>query len=227
MELEEPIAININKKRLTENLEQSLQILQTWFSPSFPIGSYSFSHGLEALIDDKLIANKQDILDFLNCILLYGTCKNEIILIKYAYQGSDLNDFAFSLCPSKERKIESLEMGNAFRKILKDSWDYELPINTAYPICIGKAANHFQIPLNLTMISFLQSFISNLVNVCVKHIPIGQKIGQDCIVNSLKSVKKIVKKSDKYSLDDIGGICFNSDIYSIKHERLLTRVYKT
>ena len=227
MELEEPIATNINKKRLTENLEQSLQILQTWFSPSFPIGSYSFSHGLEALIDDKLIANKQDILDFLNCILLYGTCKNEIILIKYAYQGSDLNDFAFSLCPSKERKIESLEMGNAFRKILKDSWDYELPINTAYPICIGKAANHFQIPLNLTMISFLQSFISNLVNVCVKHIPIGQKIGQDCIVNSLKSVKKIVKKSDKYSLDDIGGICFNSDIYSIKHERLLTRVYKT
>ena len=118
-------------------------------------------------------------------------------------------------------------MGNAFRKVLKDSWDYELPINTAYPICIGKAANHFQIPLNLTMISFLQSFISNLVNVCVKHIPIGQKIGQDCIVNSLKSVKKIVKKSDKYSLDDIGGICFNSDIYSIKHERLLTRVYKT
>ena len=227
MELEEPIATNINKKRLTENLEQSLQILQTWFSPSFPIGSYSFSHGLEALIEDKLIANKQDILDFLNCILFYGTCKNEIILIKYAYQGSDLNDFAFSLCPSKERKIESLEMGNAFRKILKDSWDYELPINTAYPICIGKAANHFQIPLNLTMISFLQSFISNLVNVCVKHIPIGQKIGQDCIVHSLKLVNKIVKKSNKYSLDDIGGICFNSDIYSIKHERLLTRVYKT
>jgi len=227
MELEEPIATNINKRKLTDHLEQSLQILQTWFSPSFPIGSYSFSHGLEALIDDKLIANKQDILDYLNCILFYGTCKNDIILIKYAYLGNDLNDFAFSLCPSKERKIESLEMGNAFRKILKDSWDYELPINTAYPICIGKAANHFQIPLNLTMISFLQSFISNLVNVCVKHIPIGQKIGQDCIVNSLKLVKKIVKKSDKYSLDDIGGICFNSDIYSIKHERLLTRVYKT
>ena len=224
---EEPIVTNINKKKITENLEQSLQILQTWFSPAFPIGSYSFSHGLEALIEDKLIANKKDILDYLNCILFYGTCKNEIILIKYAYQGSDLNDFAFSLCPSKERKIEALEMGNAFRKVLKDSWDYELPINTAYPICIGKAASYFQIPLNLTMISFLQSFISNLVTVCVKHIPIGQKIGQDCIVNSLKLVKKFVKKSNKYSLDDIGGICFNSDIYSIKHERLLTRVYKT
>ena len=130
MDSEEPIVTNINKKKLSENVEQSLQILQTWFSPSFPIGSFSFSHGLEALIEDKLITNKQDILDYLNCILFYGTCKNDIILIKYAYQGSDLNDFAFSLCPSKERKIETLEMGNAFRKILKDSlkiWnlDYE------------------------------------------------------------------------------------------------------
>ena len=94
MESEELIVTNINKKILSGNLEHSLQILQTWFSPSFPIGSYSFSHGLEALIEDKLIVNKQDIIDFLNCILFYGTGKNDIILIKHAYQGNDLNDFA-------------------------------------------------------------------------------------------------------------------------------------
>ena len=227
MELEEPIVTNIDQIKSFGNLEQSLQVLQTWFSPSFPIGSYSFSHGLEAMIEDRLIINKDDILDYLKTILFYGTCKNEIILIKYAYLENELNDFALSLCPSKERKIETLEMGNAFRKVLRESWNYDLPIDTAYPICIGKAANYFQIPLNLTLISFLQSFLSNLVNVCVKHIPIGQKIGQDCIVNSLKLIKKIVSKSNDYTLNDIGGICFNSDIYSIKHERLLTRVYKT
>ena len=66
MDSEEPIVTNINKKKLSENVEQSLQILQTWFSPSFPIGSFSFSHGLEALIEDKLITNKHDILDYLN-----------------------------------------------------------------------------------------------------------------------------------------------------------------
>ena len=73
--LEEPIVTNINKKKLSENVEQSLQILQTWFSPSFPIGSFSFSHGLEALIEDKLITNKQDILDYLNCILFMAHAK--------------------------------------------------------------------------------------------------------------------------------------------------------
>ena len=224
--MEEHIATNIEDIS-NENLQSSLQILQTWFSPSFPIGSYSFSHGLEAMIEDKLIVNKKNIQDYLKCMAFYGTCKNDVILIKYSYLGNELNDLAFSLCASKERKIESLEMGNAFRKILKDSWSYELPNNTAYPICIGKAANFFQVPLNLTIISFLQSFLSNLVNVCVKHIPIGQKIGQDCILYSHKLIKKVLGKSKNYSLDDIGGICFNSDIYSIKHETLKTRVYKT
>ena len=227
MELVEPTAINTKKNNSTKDLKESLQILQTWFSPSFPVGSFSYSHGLEAMINDNLIKSKEDILDYLKSVLKHGTGKNDIILIKHSYQGEELNELALSLCPTKERKIESIEIGNAFRKVLGDSWNYKIPENTAYPICVGKAAKYFNIPLNLTIISYLQSFASNLINVCIKHIPIGQKIGQDCIVHSLKLVNKIVKKSNTYSLDDIGGICFNSDIYSIKHERLLTRVYKT
>ena len=41
---------------------KSHQILQLWFSSSFPIGSYAYSHGLEALIDDKLIKNNNEFL---------------------------------------------------------------------------------------------------------------------------------------------------------------------
>ena len=46
------IVININ---MNKNIKDPLQILQIWFSASFPVGSYAYSHGLEALIDDKLI----------------------------------------------------------------------------------------------------------------------------------------------------------------------------
>ena len=50
MELVEPIAINTKLKN-KKDLKESLQILQTWFSPSFPVGSFSYSHGLEAMIN--------------------------------------------------------------------------------------------------------------------------------------------------------------------------------
>ena len=54
MELVEPIAINTKIKN-KKDLKEALQILQTWFSPSFPVGSFSYSHGLEAMINDNSI----------------------------------------------------------------------------------------------------------------------------------------------------------------------------
>ena len=227
MELVELTATNIKKEKNTKDLKESLQILQTWFSPLFPVGSFSYSHGLEAMINDNLIKSKEDILEYLKCILKYGSGKNDIILIKYAYQGEEINDLALSLCPTKERKIESIEMGNAFRKVLEDSWNYKIQENTAYPVSVGKAAKYFKIPLNLTIISYLQSFASNLINVCIKHIPIGQKVGQDCIIQTYDLIREIEIESKNLELEDLGGVCFNSDIYSIKHENLRTRIYKT
>ena len=227
MELVEPTATNIKKEKNTKDLKESLQILQTWFSPLFPVGSFSYSHGLEAMINDNLIKSKEDILEYLKCILKYGSGKNDIILIKYAYQGEEINDLALSLCPTKERKIEAIEMGNAFRKVLEDSWNYKIQENTAYPVSVGKAAKYFKIPLNLTIISYLQSFASNLINVCIKHIPIGQKVGQDCIIQMYYLIREIENESKNLELEDLGGVCFNSDIYSIKHENLKTRIYKT
>ena len=82
MGLAEPIVINIKNR----DLKEVLQILQTWFSPLFPIGGFSFCHGLEAMINENLIKNKNDILDYLNCLIKYGSFKNDSILIKYSYK---------------------------------------------------------------------------------------------------------------------------------------------
>ena len=40
-------------------------------------------------------------------------------------------------------------------------------------------------------------------------------------------IREIEKESQNLNLENLGGICFNSDIYSIKHENLKTRIYKT
>ena len=55
------IVINTKMKKIKD----PLQILQIWFSSSFPVGSYAYSHGLEALIDDNKIKNKDDVRQYL------------------------------------------------------------------------------------------------------------------------------------------------------------------
>ena len=219
----ELIVINIKMN----NIKDPLQILQIWFSSSFPVGSYAYSHGLEAIIDNKLIKNKDDVEEFLNALLFNGTLRNEYIFIKSIYEGKEINNLILSSASSKERQIEMVDMGNSFRKIMKQSWDFELAENTAFTYCLTKAAIHFNIKFDYLIKFYLQSFISNLINVCVKHIPISQKDGQKLNVIFINKIQDFLQKSEKLNLEDIGSTFFIGDLFSIKHENLETRIYLT
>ena len=220
---EELIVINIKMKKSKD----PYQILQIWFSSSFPIGSYAYSHGLEALIDDKKIKNNNDVKEFLDALLFYGTLRNDYIFMKSIYKGDEINQLILASASSKERQIEMIDMGNSFRKIMKDSWELSLPENTSFIYCLAKAGLHFDIKFDDLIKFYLQSFISNLINVCVKHIPMSQKDGQSLNVIFINQIQEFLTHSDKLTLNHIGTTFFIGDIYAIKHENLDSRIYLT
>ena len=209
------------------NIKDPLQILQIWFSASFPIGSYAYSHGLESLIDNKKIENKSDVIQFLEAVLFYGTLRNDYIFLKSVCNNLEINDLILSSATSKERQIEMIDMGNSFRKIMKDSWELHIEDNTAFIYCIGKAAMHFNIDLNSLSKFYIQSFISNLITVCVKHIPISQKDGQSINVMFINKIQNFLHDNRNLNLDDIGTTFFIGDLFSMKHEKQDTRIYLT
>ena len=217
------IATNIKMK----TFKDPHQILQVWFSSSFPIGSYAYSHGLEALIDDKKIKNKDDVKEFLDALLFYGTLRNDYIFMKSIYKGEEINELILASASSKERQIEMIDMGNSFRKIMKDSWELSLPENTSFIYCLAKAGLHFNIKFDDLIKFYLQSFITNLINVCVKHIPMSQKDGQSLNVIFINQIQEFLTNSDKLTLKDIGTTFFIGDIFAIKHEYLQSRIYLT
>ena len=219
----EHIATNIKMKKFKD----PHQILQIWFSSSFPIGSYAYSHGLESLIDDKKIKNKDDVKEFLDALLFYGTLRNDYIFIKSIYEGHEINELILANASSKERKIEMIDMGNSFRKIMNDSWGLSLPENTSFICCLAKAGLYFDIKFEDLIKFYLQSFISNLINVCVKHIPMSQKDGQSLNVIFINKIQEFLIVSDRLTLNDIGSTFFIGDIFAIKHEYLDSRIYLT
>jgi len=217
------IVINTKMKKIKD----PLQILQIWFSASFPVGSYAYSHGLEALIDDNKIKNKDDVGEYLKALLFYGTLRNDYIFLKSVYSGEEINDLILASASSKERHIEMIDMGTTFRKIMEDSWELVLKENTSFIYCIGKAALHFDIKFEDLIKFYLQSYISNLINVCVKHIPMSQKDGQMLNVNFIDQIQKFLTQSEELTLKNIGTSFFIGDIFAIKHENLDSRIYLT
>ena len=101
------------------------QLLLSWFSPSFPIGSFNFSHGLEAAIEYKFVYDKITLEEWIKHLIINGAGKTDSILLTNSYEGKYVNELAFALCASKERWTETLNLGKAFCKKLEAAFSAE------------------------------------------------------------------------------------------------------
>ena len=215
---------NIKQKKSSFDYHQ---LLLTWFSPSFPIGSFNFSHGLEAAIEYEFVKDGISLEEWIRHLILNGAGKTDSILLAKTYNGEEVNELALALCPSKERWIETSNLGKAFCKNINENWDYKVDTNLAYPVAIGKTGSYFKIPLEKLLIAFLQSFASNLINVGIKHIPLGQSEGQKILINSLPFIEKQANILKITKVNNLGSSAFLSDLSSMYHETLNNRIYQT
>lgn len=205
-----------------------VMILQNWFSPVFPIGAFSYSHGLEMAIQDGHIMDQDSLYDWVSSLLSHGTGCNDAIMIKAAYDGlSELNDLCLALSASKERYQETTELGNAFCRVFNASYDNNLVEGLAYPVAVGMASRTLGLNVKLTIQSYLQAFASNLISVGIRTIPIGQQSGQDCLLRLYPVIEGVATASISATLDDIGGAVFHGDLMAMKHENIIPRIYRS
>ena len=211
----------------TKNKFDYHQVLFSWFSPNFPIGSFNFSHGLEAAVEMKFINDSFTLENWISNLITDGSGKTDVILLSNAYRGKNINELALALCPSKERWIESIKLGKSFSKNIRDNWSYNIEDDLAFPVALGKAGSFFSIPLDQLLIIFLQSFVSNLITFGMKHIPLGQSAGQKILINLIPVIQAQSMKYKNYDIKDIGSCAFISDLASMYHENLKNRIYQT
>lgn len=213
------------------------QILSALFSPAFPIGAFSYSHGMEATIAAGAIGDVSLVYDWIETCIIGGSGRNDAILMAHAYglaTGDDsdieaLNELAFALSSGAERAQESRELGENFTRIVEQvySVDIRIAVPLAYPVAAGLAVQRLGCELPLSVTFFLQSFASNLISVAVRNVPLGQSDGQIILARLMPVVAKLAETAVTAPLEDVGGYTFLADQSSILHETLAPRIYRT
>ena len=205
-----------------------MMVLQAWFSPAFPTGAFSYSHGLETAIQEERVHDAASLKDWIATILDHGSGRNDALFIKAAYDGDEVvNDLCLSLCSSRERQQETVELGQAFIRTVNASYDVDLPDGLAYPVAVGQAARQMGLDLELTIQGYLQAFAASLISVGVRIIPVGQQAGQDCLVALTPTIRALAEGLSHASLNELGGAAFLSDLMAMKHEQSSPRIYRT
>jgi urease accessory protein len=217
--------------------------LLVWLSPSFPIGSYAYSHGLEWAVEAGDVRDLLMLEAWLATLLEHGGPWTDAVLLSLTHRavcgkdGAELcktAELAAALSPSKERRMETLNQGAAFLMALRAAWPCEA-LNSAkpfekeiaFPVAIGLAAAGHGLALKPALEAFLVSFTTNLVSAAVRLIPLGQTDGTKAVAKLVPLAKKMAARAAHATIDDIGGAAFRSDIASMRHETQYTRLFRS
>ncbi|MEM6623203.1 MAG: urease accessory UreF family protein [Pseudomonadota bacterium] len=220
-------------------MREGLFKLHAWLSPGYPVGAYTYSHGLEWAVGAGDVADAASTQAWVRDCLVQGAGRSDAILLAHAWRAEatgdgaaldDLAELAQALAPSAERLLETEAQGAAFAGVTASAWGGAagMPTGSApYPVAVGRAAAAHGVPLPETLAVFLQAFVANLVSAAVRLVPLGQTEGQQILADLMADVLAVAADAEAADLDQIGGFSFGADIDSMRHETQEVRLFRT
>ncbi|MEK1886515.1 MAG: urease accessory protein UreF [Phyllobacterium sp.] len=205
----------------------------TWLSPAFPVGAFSYSHGIERAIHDGLVRDRATLADWLVDLMHHGSVWNDAVLFAAAFRepvaGEDVAALGRAMAGSSERYMETMLQGSAFAQAASH-WTGgriyagdDLP----YPVAVAKVAAENGIELETALAAYLHAVMSNLIQGAVRLVPLGQSQGVALMAALEASILEITASGSHSSLDDLGSSAIMSEIMAMQHETQYSRVFRS
>lgn len=226
---------------ITLEFQPYLKLLQLT-SATLPVGAYSYSEGLETLVEDGAIATHRDLEHWLTQELTNGAIRLDLTAVLRAYQArvdrnepqlTHWNHWTSAQRESEELRRQSWQMGQSLGQLLGHLdptlafWLRSCGDPCNYGIAFGLAAAHWQIDSHAVLLGYLHSWVSNLVSAGVKLIPLGQTAGQQLLTHLQPTLIQTVQEILKWNDDDLGAWSWSLALASSRHETLYTRLFQS
>lgn len=213
---------------------RALLTLAQWLSPGYPVGAYTYSHGMEWAVEVGEMPDAAALDAWIRTCLTAGAGRSDAILLAHAYrsegpEAEEVAELAAALQPSAERRLETMAQGAAFARTTAAVWSDAAVAGgaAAYPVAVGRAARALACPLPPTLRLYLQAFAANLVSAAVRLIPLGQTDGQRVLASLASVVEAVATEAEAAPLEALGGCTFRADIASMRHETQTTRLFRS
>lgn len=231
-------------------MNYQFSILRLLQLATVPVGAYSYSEGLETLVDFAKINNENSLQKWLEHSLKYGAIRLEAAVMVRAYRATIVGDlaalsywnaWATAAKETEELRLQSWQMGRSLVRLLQD---IHLPLqanvlpsvqeltegcgnNCNFAIAFGIAAVKLEIEEGAAVLGYLYSWAANLVNAGVKLVPLGQTVGQQLLLNLDYTINFVVQEVLKLEDDNLSSCSWGLALASMAHENQYTRLFRS
>lgn len=204
--------------------------LARWLSPAFPLGSFAYSHGLEAAMADGRVATAAQVGDWVSDVLRFGSGRVDAVFLAQALRpGADhdaLGEMARAMAASRERWQETSDQGAAFVRTVNAVTGQSLA-SAPLPVAVGRAAGALGLPLDEVAALYLNAFATALVQAAVRFIPLGQTEGQAVLARLAGEIVAVADRAVSADIADVVSSGFGADLSAMEHETLQPRIFVT
>lgn len=229
---------------MTADEAAALYRLMTWLSPSFPVGAFSYSSGIEWAVEAGDITDAASLRDWLGAMLGDGSGFCDAVFLVHAHRAAsvpdtaalhDIAELAAAFVPSRERQLETATQGRAFIDIARSAWPGDgldglvaaCGVSPVYPVAVGIVSATHAVPVAPALHAFLHAVVSNWISAGARLVPLGQTDSQRILAGLEADVAATARRALTSSLDDLGSATFRADLASLRHETQYTRLFRS
>ena len=212
-----------------------------WVSPSLPIGSFTYSQGIEWAVETGWIRTPADLQGWLTSQLHSSMIYVDLPVLQRLYHAVQTQDvvalerWIHTLNACRETSELLLEEKNRGRALTDLLIALEVPNAAAWKPLLSQsqaaaftlAAVYSDIPLTQAAYGYVWSWLENLVLSAVKIIPLGQTQGQKMLHHMTPLLPAAVAQGLQVSDDEIGASSPALAIASSRHETQYTRLFRS
>lgn len=218
--------------------------LMAWLSPTYPIGAFAYSHGLEWAVEAGDVRDEASLVGWLDDVVERGAGRNDLILCAEAHRTvvsgdaaglAEVNDLALALAPSRELHLETSQQGRSFLDATLAAWPCPaldtvaatLDGAVALPVAVGAASAAHGIARPATLAAYGLGFVQNLVSAALRVAPIGQSAGSRIIAGLTPRVAAMADAVQDLGLEALGSATLRLDLGSFRHETQYSRIFRS
>lgn len=222
----------------------ALYRLMAWLSPSYPVGAFSYSSGIEWAVEQGDIRDADTLKDWLAVMTTDGSGFCDAVFFVHAHRAAaadndkilrEIAELAAAFSPSKERHLETTAQGRAFVEATRAAWPcaaldrlteiWDGPV--VYPVAVAVTAAGHGIAVESALHAYLHALTANWISAGVRLIPLGQTDGQRVLAALEDALATTAARALAASLDDLGSAAIRADIASMRHEAQYTRLFRS
>ncbi len=226
------------RRIMTMSIERLAMLrLMTWLSPSFPVGAFSYSHGLEFAVHDGAVASRDDLAEWITDLIAVGSLWNDAVLLVEAWHAAAKADlprlrrvaeWGEAMAVSAERHLETMDQGRSFQGAVRPWTNSPVAdLSAPYPVAVGAAAAAMEIDREAACGAFLHASTANLVSAGIRLIPLGQSEGTALMASLENPIIASARRAALSSLADLGSASFAADMAAMRHETLAVRLFRS